>query len=129
MFILIIILVTPEAVNKCKTLIKDPTCVTLLLGKLYCVVIESTRLTDDDVVVDAHPGDEDDETEELERVEALPTDGDRDHPDDERPHAVQHHPGGRGHLLRHRDSGKVEERDGDGGAAESHEQQRVVGQL
>ena len=87
------------------------------------------RLTDDDVVVDAHAGDEDDEPEELEGVEALPADGDGDHPDDERAHAVQHHPRRRGHLLRHGDPRKVEECDRDGRATEGRQQQRVVGQL
>ena len=88
-----------------------------------------SRLTDDDVVVDAHAGDEDDEAEELEGVEALPADGDGDHPDDERAHAVEHHPRRGRHLLRHRDPGKVEEGDRDGRAAEGHEQEGVVGQL
>ena len=68
--------------------------------------MHSIRLTDDDVIVDAHAGDEDDEAEELEGVEALPPDGDRDCPDDDRAHAVQHHPSGRRHLLRDRDSCK-----------------------
>ena len=50
--------------------------------------MHSIRLTDDDVIVDAHAGDEDDEAEELEGVEALPPDSNRDCPDDDRAHAV-----------------------------------------
>ena len=41
----------------------------------------------------------------------LPLDSDGEDPDDDSPHAVQHHPGGGAHLLRHADTRKVEERD------------------
>ena len=66
---------------------------------------------DNNVVVEHHADQEDDEAPELEDEEVLPSDGHADRPDDEGPHAVQHHPRGRRQLLRHGDPGKVEEGD------------------
>ena len=64
---------------------------------------------DDDVVVKHHSDKEDAEPNQLKEEEALPTNGHADHPDDEGPDTVQHHPGGGSQLLGHGDASKVKE--------------------
>ena len=66
---------------------------------------------DHDVVIKHHSGDQNTETNQLEEEEVLPANSHADRPDDEGPHAVQHHPRGRRQLLRHGDTGKVEKGD------------------
>ena len=66
----------------------------------------------DDVVVEHHSNQQDAEANQLKIVECLPANEHAHGPDDERPHAVQHHPGRGRQLLRHGDAGKVKEGNG-----------------
>jgi len=62
--------------------------------KLFDTVSNSSIkcfLTDEDVVVDAHSKDQQREAEKLQRVEGLPTDGQRNCPDYQSSNRVQHH--------------------------------------
>lgn len=72
---------------------------------------------------------QDQETQHLQAVEALPAQRQAHHPDDQRAQAVQHHARGGADLLSDADPGEVEEGDADGVAQQSQQDEGLVADL
>lgn len=63
----------------------------------------------DDVVVETHSRQQDEEPDQLEYLEFLPRQEERDQPDEESPHTIEHHACSRTQFFGYTYSGKVEE--------------------
>lgn len=86
----------------------------------------SNRLHYDDVVVNAHSEDQTNEADDLQVVEALPSDEQRDGPNHHCSDRVEHHSGRRGDLLSNGNAGEIEEGNRDDRTGNWDHQQMVV---
>lgn len=84
------------------------------------------RVINIEPVVQAHPVQQHDEADQLQVLELLVENEQREYPDDQRSHAVEHHAGRRGYLLRDADPGEVEERDGENGTCAGGERLKKI---
>lgn len=64
---------------------------------------------DDDVVVQTHPWQQDDKADQLEDLEVLPSQEERDQPDEQGPHTIKHHACRRTQFFGYTNPSKVEE--------------------